>query len=138
MTIRWACAVLLSGVLLAVSAGAGLAAQEAVRPRPMNHEAEGNADCFTCHFSLPEGHEGRRENVCLWCHAHDSPMLVTDPPTVGHPVEGRETCLTCHGLEGVLPMPENHEGRTDANCLMCHQQAVSDTLQAESRPVGAR
>jgi predicted CXXCH cytochrome family protein len=42
------------------------------------------------------------------------------PPLIPHTLEGRESCLSCHQIGGV-PLPEDHEGRTEDLCLTCHE-----------------
>ncbi len=42
---------------------------------------------------------------------------------VPHPVAGREDCRACHGMTGQPPIPEDHKGRTNDTCLVCHAEA---------------
>lgn len=100
----------------------------------VSHDVEGRADCLMCHTpgrmepvpDAPASHEGRTSDVCLWCHATDSPLLTTSPPTIGHDVEGRDQCLMCHTagrMEPVPDVPASHEGRENQHCRMCHNPA---------------
>ncbi len=43
------------------------------------------------------------------------------PPLIPHTLEGRESCLMCHQIGGDIPLPEDHEGRTEDLCLTCHE-----------------
>lgn len=45
-----------------------------------------------------------------------------EAPDIPHAVEGRETmCVACHAADGVKPMPDDHAGRTNEMCLVCHR-----------------
>ncbi len=39
---------------------------------------------------------------------------------IPHPVQGQEQCDTCHGRDGVKPFPEDHVGRPNESCTVCH------------------
>ena len=47
------------------------------------------------------------------------------PPFIPHPLEGRDECLACHrtGVDGAPQVPEDHTGRTNDMCRVCHQPA---------------
>ncbi len=47
--------------------------------------------------------------------------------TIKHEIAGKEQCLTCHGLQGISPMPANHEGRPQESCLVCHKPGPMPT-----------
>lgn len=55
------------------------------------------------------------------------------PPPMEHQLEKRQNCVMCHA-GGMIPnvplMPENHEGRPNEVCLLCHAQdaAVQTTV----------
>ncbi len=49
------------------------------------------------------------------------------PQVIPHPIEGREDCLLCHKLDGIQPMPVNHEGRGNTTCTACHKLAAGVT-----------
>jgi hypothetical protein len=40
---------------------------------------------------------------------------------VPHGTEGQDDCLLCHGEGGLKPVPTDHKGRTNAQCVTCHQ-----------------
>ncbi|TEU14108.1 MAG: c-type cytochrome [Anaerolineales bacterium] len=40
---------------------------------------------------------------------------------VPHRIEGLDHCLECHGRVGPEHVPPSHEGRTNEECLICHQ-----------------
>jgi hypothetical protein len=45
------------------------------------------------------------------------------PPAVPHPLEGRGQCLLCHqaGIAGAKKVPDDHAGRSNETCTLCHQ-----------------
>ena len=47
-------------------------------------------------------------------------------PPIPHTLEGRDNCLACHqtGAAGAPKIPDDHAGRTNEMCLMCHTQAA--------------
>lgn len=44
------------------------------------------------------------------------------PPVVPHTLEGRDACANCHmsGAQDVPQAPQNHQGRMNNQCLLCH------------------
>jgi formate dehydrogenase gamma subunit len=42
-------------------------------------------------------------------------------PRIPHPIEGQERCYQCHGASGMRPVPENHVGRPEESCRICHR-----------------
>jgi hypothetical protein len=68
--------------------------------------------------------------------AYGLPLLQI--PEVPHPLEGREDCLACHGPGQVQPFPEDHEGRTNDSCTMCHQAGEAEAIPAVPHPVEER
>jgi hypothetical protein len=69
----------------------------------------------------------------LWL-AWPEPTLAQPP--IPHPLEGRDNCLACHatGVGGAPHIPENHTGRTNDMCRLCHQQAAAATEPAPFIP----
>jgi hypothetical protein len=45
-----------------------------------------------------------------------------------HPAAGREDCRSCHGVAGQQPIPEDHKGRTNDTCQVCHQAAPAPAI----------
>jgi len=96
------------------------------------HDLAGKDNCLMCHTAgvmepvpdVPATHEGRNSEVCLWCHAADSPMQTGGAKAITHDLEGKDNCLMCHAA-GVMPpvtdVPESHEGRTIEKCQWCHK-----------------
>ena len=73
---------------------------------------------------VPAGHAERTNEMCLLCHAPDSPMLTTAAPAVPHPIEERVQCMTCHeagAMEATPDAPSGHEAIDLAYCTMCHE-----------------
>lgn len=79
--------------------------------------------CSNCHRP-PEKH---LEGTCDECHTpagwkESAARLVEAMPRIPHELDGREQCLLCHDPEGqIKPAPANHEGRTEAQCVLCHR-----------------
>lgn len=47
------------------------------------------------------------------------------PPKVPHPIGGSPDCQICHGFKSIVrPYPTNHAGRTNDQCLACHQPTI--------------
>jgi hypothetical protein len=121
--------VLTAVVLLSALAAAATQAQE-TKPTAMSHDAEGRANCMMCHSGsmpnvagVPTDHEGRVNETCLWCHAADAAIQTTDPTTISHTLEGRDNCMMCHAgaMPNVPGVPEDHEGRANEACSLCHK-----------------
>ncbi len=55
------------------------------------------------------------------------PQRTLAQPPIPHPLEGRDNCLACHatGAAGAPKFPDNHVGRTNDMCVMCHTQAAA-------------
>jgi hypothetical protein len=107
-------------------------AQEVAKPPVMTHDAAGREQCAMCHSgamegikAMPASHEGWENDVCLMCHAKDSPLQSASPPAVPHDTAGREQCLLCHGgtMEGMKAAPASHKGFDNKACTMCHKPA---------------
>jgi len=54
--------------------------------------------------------------------ASPTPLERLAVPAITHPLDGRTDCLACHKIGGLKPFPQNHVGRTNDACLLCHQQ----------------
>ena len=59
-------------------------------------------------------------------------------PAVPHPVEGREDCLACHDAGQVVPFPEDHAGRSNDSCTMCHEMGEAGATPTVPHPVEGR
>ncbi|MFC1917431.1 c-type cytochrome [Chloroflexota bacterium] len=46
---------------------------------------------------------------------------VLEAPLIPHPTEGRDDCLLCHGEGRVQPYSQDHIGRTNETCTICHK-----------------
>ncbi len=103
-------------------------------PPAITHSAEGRDDCLMCHKAgaiepvpdVPANHVDRPSEICLMCHAPDAAVQTTAPVAVPHSLEGRDDCLMCHtvgAMEPVPDVPEDHVGRENAYCTLCHQPA---------------
>jgi predicted CXXCH cytochrome family protein len=74
----------------------------------------GNDDCALCH--TPDG----------WAESADA--LVAGASTFPHPAAGREDCRSCHGVVGQQPIPDDHKGRTNDTCQVCHTAAPAPAI----------
>jgi mono/diheme cytochrome c family protein/nitrate/TMAO reductase-like tetraheme cytochrome c subunit len=43
------------------------------------------------------------------------------PPSIPHSLTGFAPCLNCHGSGGIKPVPQDHAGRTEEICQVCHK-----------------
>lgn len=113
-----------------------------VTPPAMKHSLEGRSACLMCHSggmeevpAIPESHEGRAQDTCLWCHAPDAQVQTTAPTPIPHELEGRSACLMCHqstAMEDVPQTPASHEGRVNENCQMCHFPAEKAAAEEDT------
>lgn len=112
-----------------VAAAIAQSAMAQTKPPVMLHDKAGREQCTMCHGGAMEGikampadHTGRGNEVCLLCHAKDSPMQATTAPLMAHAVTGREQCMTCHNgaMESVKAAPANHKGIDARYCTLCH------------------
>lgn len=118
--------------LLALGAGA-LGAQaptpaRSQRPR-MPHRTLNKEDCLSCHAAtatrhvqaVPANHSAYQNAACVTCHR----PAATLPPRSQHAFDAAHTrCQACHVAGNTVnaqPIPADHEGRTSANCVMCHE-----------------
>jgi hypothetical protein len=98
------------------------------------------ADCFDCHrwpnfkgldYVCSDCHKRPHDlgnDNCALCHtpegwAASADALVAGATAFPHPVEGREDCRSCHWVEDEEAVPEDHKGRTNDTCLVCHKAA---------------
>ena len=89
------------------------------------HRVSASAACTACHgfdgpVPMSQSHVGREDMICVACHDADSAAIATTP-VMPHPSEGRESCQACHSPAGWVPAPEDHWGRPEETCLVCHQ-----------------
>ena len=49
-------------------------------------------------------------------------------PPVPHPMYGWEDCLACHDAGQIAAFPEDHAGRANDSCTMCHQVGEVESL----------
>ncbi len=109
--------------------------QQTVRPTAVAHDLAGRSDCLMCHaqdampgvIEVTDTHAERGNETCLWCHAADSPLLTIDPAPIPHSVVGRDDCLVCHAVGAMEPVtntPDNHTGRENNHCRMCHKEGL--------------
>jgi len=61
--------------------------------------------------------------VCQICHKQALSEEELASRKLPHEVEGYEDCLMCHGegIVGAPKVPEDHTGRTNETCLLCHK-----------------
>ena len=59
-------------------------------------------------------------------------------PQVPHPIEGREDCLACHDTGQEQAFPEDHAGRTNDSCTMCHEPGEAAAIPTVPHPVEDR
>ena len=50
-----------------------------------------------------------------------TPTTGLEAPHVPHTLEGRNDCLLCHNTGSIRPFPQDHVGRTNELCLVCHE-----------------
>ena len=53
--------------------------------------------------------------MCRLCHT------TFNPVTVGHKLDKALRCTSCHGTD-VVPLPKNHQDRTEEQCKLCHTE----------------
>ena len=101
-----------------------------IPPLSMTHPFTGVENCLSCHKGqisgvprVPTDHTHATNGVCKVCHkpALNEEDLASRP--LPHDVEGQEDCLMCHGegIVGAAKVPEDHAGRTNETCLLCHK-----------------
>jgi hypothetical protein len=102
-------------------------------------------DCFSCHdwpnfknldYVCSDCHKRPHEfgnDDCALCHTpvgwvESADALVTGATAFPHPVLGREECRSCHGVVGQQSIPEDHRGRTNVTCQICHEAAPAPAI----------
>ncbi len=102
-------------------------------------------DCFDCHnrpnfkgldYVCSDCHERLHEfgnDDCVLCHttvgwAESADALVAGATAIPHPVLEREDCRSCHGVVGQQPIPDDHKGRTNDTCQICHVPAPAPAI----------
>jgi hypothetical protein len=121
--------ILVAGALL-VGLPALAKAQE-TKPPVVAHSLDGRAQCLMCHKAgvmeavpdSPADHAERVNEMCLLCHAEDSPAQTAEVPAISHDLEGKSNCMMCHS--GAMPnIPASpHEGIETEYCGLCHKVA---------------
>lgn len=100
-----------------------------IPPLSIAHPLTGVTNCLGCHgekgiagvTKVPADHAGANNGVCQLCH---QPRVgEEDIAKLPHGVMGREGCLMCHGegIAGAAKVPEDHAGRTNETCQICHR-----------------
>jgi nitrate/TMAO reductase-like tetraheme cytochrome c subunit len=57
--------------------------------------------------------------------ARPQPQPGATPPKIPHPIGGSPDCQICHGPTSLArPYPSDHTGRTNDQCLACHQPTL--------------
>jgi cytochrome b subunit of formate dehydrogenase len=56
---------------------------------------------------------------------------LVSAPRIPHPIEGQERCYQCHGASGMKPVPDNHIGRPEESCRICHKPAPAAPAAAK-------
>jgi nitrate reductase cytochrome c-type subunit len=65
--------------------------------------------------------------------------IAGGPPAIPHSLEGRDQCLGCHasGAPDFPQVPEDHAGRTNDMCSLCHSPAGAVAATPSVTPVPA-
>ena len=94
----------------------------------IGHTLDGRDICLNCHAAdkvkpNPEDHAGRAEETCIDCHqmSEEAIEATQTAKKVMHSLAGRDSCLNCHDLNKSHPFPEDHFGRLNESCLVCHK-----------------
>jgi hypothetical protein len=102
-------------------------------------------DCFSCHdwpnfrnldYVCSDCHSRPHEfgnDDCALCHTPDgwaesAEALVAGASPFPHPALGREECRSCHEVGGTQAIPEDHKGRTNVTCQVCHEAAPAPAI----------
>jgi hypothetical protein len=110
---------------------------------PVPHPMVDTSLCLTCHREgknnapiLPEDHADYEGPECTECHAANT-ETSPEAPQIPHSLVARNDCLNCHarGIGGSPLMPEDHEGRDNDSCQVCHLTA--ETTMAENTVAAA-
>ncbi len=124
--------VVLAALTLAGAAAATAqdSAATAARPRASRtpHRTINKEDCLSCHRQgnpehispVPAEHDYTNDR-CMRCHR----AATTMPSQSRHPFDDDHArCTECHVAGNTVeaqPVPANHDGRTGAQCVMCHE-----------------
>ncbi len=113
--------------------------------RQIPHPIKGRQQCNSCHAlkssqPYPVKHAGWSVASCIKCHElimDASPSLIAAPAgssaelektgraqSLPHPLEEMEKCGDCHSRDGASPYPENHAGRHQDGCTICHRPSM--------------
>lgn len=102
-----------------------------IPPLSVNHPLTGVENCLRCHRGeisgvpkIPGDHAAATNGVCRLCHRPSLDETELASRELPHEVEEQEDCLMCHGegIAGATRVPEDHAGRTNETCLLCHKQ----------------
>jgi hypothetical protein len=102
-------------------------------------------NCFSCHhwpnfkgldYVCSDCHDQPHEigdDDCSLCHTPEgwvesASALVEGATPFPHPAAGREDCRSCHGVTGEQPIPEDHKGRPNNTCQVCHKAAPAPAI----------
>ena len=143
MTIKYRCVSLILGLFCGVAAYLSVTtvvnAQE-----PVPHPMVDTSLCRSCHLEgknnapiMPDDHADYEGVECQECHAANAEDLPA-APGIPHSLVARTDCLRCHarGIGGSPVMPEDHEGRENDGCQLCHAAEGAPT-QVETGPTPA-
>jgi len=102
-----------------------------ISPLSVVHPLTGVENCLKCHKGqipgvpkIPEDHASATNGQCQICHKTELDEADLATRKLPHEVEGQEDCLMCHGegIGGAPKVPEDHAGRTNETCQLCHKQ----------------
>ncbi len=102
-------------------------------------------DCFTCHrwpnfggldYGCSNCHERPHEqgnDDCALCHSPEgweasAAVVVAKATNYPHPVDGDQDCLECHAAGKAYAMPDDHAGRVNDDCQVCHTPEPAPAL----------
>jgi hypothetical protein len=113
--------------------------EQGISPAPADHTAYTLDMCLMCHEPAPPTPTPTPTPLPPPTTESQPAQTAAPAPTasagesllIPHEVIGREACLECHAT-GRMAVPDNHEGRTDDTCLMCHQPAGGAPAPAPS------
>jgi hypothetical protein len=104
----------------------------AIPPLSVVHPLTGVENCFKCHKGemsgvpgMPSDHAGVNNGQCRLCHKTVVDEAELAKRELPHEVDGNQDCLICHGegIAGATRVPEDHAGRTNETCLLCHRSS---------------
>ena len=115
-----------------------------VPPLSILHPLTGVENCLQCHTGrisgvpeIPDDHSSATNHQCQLCHKSIVDVADLAEREMPHGVEEHEQCLLCHGegLVGSAKVPDDHAGRTDETCRLCHKTA--EELESLKKSEGA-